>query len=149
MQKLEELLLKFTKLNEQDLLSEVFNYQDNVEIVLDLNRLDQLYKQGIDSEGQSLGEYSAFTVNQKLFFRDPAQPVDRVTLKDTGAFYDSFNLIIIKDGIRIIADTIKDDTDLIDRYGENILGLTEENKELLRELLKSEFKKIINKLING
>jgi hypothetical protein len=63
--------------------------------------------------------------------RKKGQPTDRVTLKDTGDFYSSFQVLPFKGGFIIDADPIKEDTNLFDRYGEDILGLNDENLQLI------------------
>lgn len=106
--------------------------RDNADIqnlILDLNRFNQLFDKGIDSEGQDLGEYTPFTIQIKT---GKGQPVDRVTLKDTGAFYDSFGIVFGADFVEITANFIKDGDDLRDDWGENITGLTNESITLLQ-----------------
>ena len=50
---------------------------------------DQLFTTGEDGNGLSLGEYSPITVKIK---QSKGQPTDRITLKDTGAFYNSYEI---------------------------------------------------------
>ena len=98
---------------------------------LQLNR-EQLYS-GVDSENRSLGVYSLKTI---LIKEKKQQPTDRVTLKDTGDFYASLYLVQ-KEKIFEIDSKDADQTKvnrLLDVYGENIFGVTEQNKVILREL---------------
>jgi hypothetical protein len=123
----------------------LFQGQEFREQIIHLNTTKQLYERGIDSEGNSLGEYSPTTVFIKLFERSPTQVVDRVTLKDTGEFYKSFNLYQDSErNIHIEADTVKDDTDLVERYGA-ILGLTNESMAIL---IDTALPIVINKIKN-
>lgn len=92
--------------------------------IVHYNTIDQLYNEGIDSDGRSLGEYSPYTKEIK---QKNGQPFDRITLKDTGAFYDSFKVIQTQDGLLIVANSIKEDTNLRDEFGNEIVGLTDEN----------------------
>lgn len=106
--------------------------------ILDLNTEDQLFNKGIDSLGRRLedigGSYSPYTINIKL---SKGQPTDRVTLKDTGAFYDSFELKSGLTFIEITANPYKEDgKNLVNEWGGYILGLTTENKEWLANELK-------------
>ena len=57
------------------------------------------------------------------------------TFFDTGAFFNTFKLIPLKTGFRIEADGQKDDDNLFEEYGENIVGLTQENIDFLPEIL--------------
>jgi len=98
---------------------------------LQLNR-EQLYS-GVDSENRSLGVYSLKTILEK---QRKNQPTDRVTLRDTGDFYASLYLVQKEKSFEIDskdADQTKVNR-LLDVYGENIFGVTEQNKVILREL---------------
>lgn len=98
---------------------------------LQLNR-EQLYS-GVDSENRSLGVYSLKTI---LYKKRKNQPTDRVTLRDTGDFYASLYLVQKEKSFEIDSKD-SDQTKvnkLLDVYGENIFGVTEQNKVILREL---------------
>lgn len=96
--------------------------------------LGQLFLHGIDSTGKSLiaigGEYAPFTKDIKVH---EGLPIDRVTLYQSGEFYQTFKFKQLKTGFKLSANTIKIDpnngevTDLIDRWGDNIIGLTNES----------------------
>jgi hypothetical protein len=65
-----------------------------------------------------------------------------IQLKETGAFYRSFVVKVDPLGISIIADTLKGsgvDDDLAVRYGIDILGLTEENNNLIVKALTNKY----------
>jgi hypothetical protein len=102
-------------------------------VILDLNRIEQLFNYGEDSLGKSLGEYSAKTIEGTPQYRgkiEKGQPTDRITLKDTGDFYNSFDIKIIEDGFEIIAgENIWYAEDLFYDFGEEILGLNPDNLE--------------------
>ena len=128
-------LLDLTKrLNELDtsrvIRTIVINEQDLEDLIIELNTQNQLFDQGQDSEGVRLevigGKYADSTIAQK---QTDGLPFDKVTLFDTGAFYDSFEIVYKNESIVIEADTIKKDDDLRDRWGDNIIGLNKENIE--------------------
>ena len=125
------------RLNEKQLLKLLFLDKDLQKYVLDLNRIEQLYKRGIDAEGVTLesigGSYTEFTVAIK---QTKGQPTNRVTLKDTGDFYDSFELAVKGEGIEIKANPIKEGISLEVRWGDDIIGLADTSKEELIEKLK-------------
>jgi hypothetical protein len=110
----------------------------------------QLFELGEDSEGTKLsqigGDYSPFTVQEK---QRKGQPTDRITLKDTGEFYRSFVVIPFKGGFRIEADTIKDDTDLEKEWGQNIIGLSPENIEIIVNFYKDAIQEKVNQRIKA
>lgn len=60
-----------------------------------------------------------------------------IFLLDEGDFYRSFKVKVLDDGFTIQADAIKDDgTDLVQQYGKDILGLTNESKsEIIKKIL--------------
>ena len=157
MDKLKKLLRGFQNLNQWKLLESLLREKELRNYILDLNRIDQLFNQGIDSKGQSLGEYAASTILGTSKFKgkiEKGQPTDRVTLKDTGDFYKSFNILFEEDGFEITADENIDYVPkLLDTYGEDIVGLTTDNlQEAIFVIRGAIIRKIENKiaiLLNG
>jgi hypothetical protein len=140
MEALKNLALRVKNLSVLDLVHELSETPEFTDLIIDLNTKNQLYDKGIDSEGRSLGDYSANTIegpNQYQGKKQKGQRYDHITLNDTGAFYESFKVFLDSNSdFEITADTLKDTTDLIEEYGENILGLTEESLGILREKAK-------------
>ena len=102
---------------------------------------EQLYS-GIDGEGNRITPlYAQSTIKAK---RRKNQPTDRVTLKDKGDFYDSFEVIYREQEIELIARDEKR-VYLFRRYGEQVVGLTEENINKLSELLAESIKEKLKK----
>jgi len=116
----------------------------------------QLFQKGEDRFGQKLkgntivtdGNYTPFTKEIK---REKGQPTDRVTLKDTGDFYMSFRVIPFRGGFEITADGFKQgdistggNTDLLEEFGNDILGLNQENLQIIinyyREAISEKIK---------
>ena len=132
----------------QKLLRLLFSDNDIQELVIELNTENQLLEKGIDSQGKSLvsigGAYAFATVAIK---KRKGQETDFVTLKDTGAFYESFEVVPGKTSFTIEANTFKQGVDLQDRWGEDIVGLTEQSRDILIfnliPLLISEIEKAI------
>lgn len=140
MKKLRTFLNKFISL-ERHAFKIVFNTQEIKDEIIYLNTIEQLYEKGIDSEGLELFPfYSESTI---LYKKENGQRFDHVTLNDTGAFYDSFEVIVSKDYFLINADPMKDDDNLLDIYGEDVLGLTEESK---RKIVELAYKVLIDKI---
>ncbi len=102
--------------------------------ILDLNRIDQLFNRGIDSNGRLLsdigGPYSPFTVTE-----GKKKSPFIIDLHDTGVFYASFDLMVTFTFIEITADPFKEDTNLFEEWGKDIVGLTQESKDKLRAML--------------
>jgi len=79
-------------------------------------------------------EYSNLTVDFKL---RRGQPTDRITLKDTGEFYKVIYATSY-DGKEVIFDSTDDKSgELKLRYGEEIFGLTNEDKPNVMEITTS------------
>lgn len=135
-----------------ELLYELFLDPEFTDLIIRLNTEGEQTSQliyGVDSKGKQLdeigGEYSPYTVMLK---KEKGQITDHVTLKDTGEFYRSFKTYWDKSEIVITADTIKEGGDnLITRWGQDIIGLDEQNIGVLREYAKQKLPVIIkNKL---
>lgn len=123
----------------------VFTIADNQVRVIELNTDEQLYE-GIDSTGVQLseigGEYTEFTKAQKA---SEGLPTEWVTLFQTGDFYDSFRVNVQRDGFEIEANTIKERQDLQDRWGDDILGLTDDS---LTEIAAYIAQDLINRILH-
>lgn len=117
-------------------LEEAWLFVINEEVkreIIRLNTEDQLEEFGIDSKGNSLGEYSPFTIRLKI---QKGQRHDHVTLLDEGDFYESFKVNVDSNGFTIEADDFsKYDRPLTEIYGVEIIGLTDENKASLNEYI--------------
>jgi hypothetical protein len=126
-----------------------FNDPNFKNYILDLIRNDQLFSQGIDSDGDIIGYYSEWT---ELMNPDKKAGTP-YTLKDTGAFYESMIIYIYDNLIEIDADPIKKDekgeeTNLFYEYGENIIGLTDENLSKVALILADKYKQQIIQVLS-
>ncbi len=99
----------------------------------------QLFLDGEDSEGVSLqeigGGYAPRTKEIKTFL---GLPVDRVTLYQEGDFYKTWTFHQDAKSFTLRADTIKEGEDLQDRWGTNLVGLTDESIKILNQEAISE-----------
>ena len=97
--------------------------------------------------GRGLGEYSDFTKQIKSTIagalgRDTR--IDHITLRDTGAFHESIKVKLTSEGVEITSQPQKEDTNLIDEFGEEILFLNEENKNaFIQDILLDDLRKSI------
>ena len=133
MKKLLAKLRKISKLDEGKIWIEAADNEEVKDEVIRLNTIEQLFEKGIDSNDNELEDYSPFTVVQKQL---DGQPFDRTTLNDTGEFYDSFKVEVNKNGLKITANPIKDDSNLFDDYTEEVVGLTEDSKKDLGKTIR-------------
>lgn len=111
---------------------EIWHDKEVSKEILYLNKYGQLFEKGIDAENRAIGFYSMTTsrINPSKKFNT------HYTLKDTGEFYASFKVIVYNDGFTIYAKTNKQDDDLIAKFGKDILGLNEDSKTQIKELIK-------------
>lgn len=85
------------------------------------------FDSGKNADGRSRGTYRPFT---KLKKRMKGQPTDRVTLKDTGSFYNKTKAVRRGKSIELKSTDSKTD-EIIDKYGEKVFGLDEQTMSLL------------------
>lgn len=103
------------------------------DIMADMNR--KQLRAGKKANGQEMPEYS--NVSKDLFNK----PDGGIQLFDTGSFHKSIQVDIGNDEFEFIADDIHD---LEKRYGNEIYGITQENKDIYAErtvlpLIQKEF----------
>ena len=128
-----------------DKIQALEKFQDNAEryvieeskqfekYILRSNTEEQLYRRGQDSEGFELfPSYTPFTVQLK---QASGQPTDRVTLFDTGAFYESFYIDWRDTWFEIYAKDSKTPK-LAGKYGPEIFGLDDNSTQDLIDNLK-------------
>lgn len=137
-------------LNVDDLAFEIAKQDTFQDLVIELNTEKQLFDKGEDSTGRTLesigGAYSPFTVSIK---QAKGQPTNRVTLFDTGEFYASWSVKPFKGGFIIDADPNKDDTNLFDEWGNEIVGLNEENLQTIINFFRDAVLEKINNRIKA
>lgn len=133
-------------------MKHLFNDRNFRKLIIDLNTEEQLFEQGIDSTGRKLGEYAIATIEGTKNFRgkkQKGQPYDHITLKDTGAFYKSFQIKYEGTSLRITADGQKDDTNLFQEYGIDIVGLTEDSMSVVITAALPIVQRYIKDVISG
>ncbi len=140
---LEGLIKRFNNvinLDQDAIISNILRDAEFQRFIIDLNTEEQLFEKGIDSLGASLGDYTDFTKTVKSI---KGQRIDHITLEDTGEFYKSFAIKVQNGGFLITADGQKEDTNLLEEYGKEILGLTDENLQIVIDAIKEKLIPII------
>lgn len=146
MKKLDELISRLKNFEDEiiKVIEEVVRENDN--IILDMNAEDQLFQKGITRKGveiASFAPYAPLTIEIKKL---KGQPTSRVTLRDEGDFHRSFYIEYQADGFQIKASDWKTE-DLMFRYGEEILGLTDDNfHEFAVDYVKPALTELLTKL---
>ena len=106
--------------------------------ICDLNSNEQLYQKGQNALGVDIWDYRPYSPKTIAIKGMKNQPADRVTLKDTGDFHASFIIRADNESFELDATDWKRD-DLVEKYGRQIFGLTDENKSYIsHEILLPE-----------
>jgi len=128
-----ELIKSFENIDE--IILQITEEPETQKFLIDVIQ-DQLYNTGQDGNGQSLGEYSPVTVQIK---RRKGDPVDRITLVDTGEFYDSWTIDPFLGGFIIDGDGQKSPSDnLFVTYGDDIQKPNDETLTLIAEYYETK-----------
>lgn len=149
------LLDNIIALNENQIINEVLSNKEVQQYIIDLNTegedTSQLFEHGIDSLGAKLsdfgGNYSDVTIFLSAKKGQPKVSKSHIDLHDTGEFYKSFKIVLSAKSFRITADTNKGGNDLLTDWGKDILGLTDENLQLVINALKRKIIPLIRKRI--
>lgn len=113
-------------------------------LIIKLNTQEQLFKKGVDSKGVSLGVYAPFTIDKK---QQDNLPFNHVTLFQEGDFYKTWTVKMVNGNIVIEADGDKSDKNLMDVYGEDIVGLIKENLQKLIDEVKVKTPELVESLL--
>lgn len=101
--------------------------------ILDYNTEEQLFRAGQGSTGQAIRPpYTAFTTQIK---QAKGQPTNRVTLRDSGDFHESFRVDWQATQFGITATDPKTPA-LVAKYGREVFGLNDKGIQELIELLR-------------
>jgi hypothetical protein len=116
----------------------------NKKEILDLIREDQLRDKGIDGNNNEIGFYSFAT---QLASDGKKQQGDHYTLDDTGAFFRSMFIRVLSDRFTINADGQKEDDNLFDKYGQEIIKLTDENIDKIKIIIRRAYITYVRKIL--
>lgn len=146
MQMLNDLLRNTKILMDPDIIwNHVFSDKQFQVWILDLIRDDQLTEKGVDETGQIIGYYTRYT---EELTNGRKRAGEHYTLFDTGDFYKSMVILLGTNYFEIDADPIKENANLFTKYGEGIIGLTEESLEKLRVETKRRYQLEIERLFS-
>ena len=133
---IKDLTKKVKQLDEGVILNKLIANAEVRKFILNLNTKDQLFIKGVDSNNVGLGLYAPSTVQSKLDRGVPVPADSHITLFDTGEFYSTFVIVPGKDFFEIDANPIREDTNLFEQYGEEIVGLNDENLQKVIDLFR-------------
>jgi hypothetical protein len=139
-------ILKRTKM-----LSDALVWYDSVDgnvrrLILYWIQNDQLRKEGIDEDGDVIGWYSQLT---EILSGGRKKFNTHYTLEDTGEFFREMFVIVLADSIVIDSDGAdKENGDnLFTKYGDGIIGLTDENMDKLVAILRVKYYQSTRKVL--
>lgn len=153
-----EIDLQFEKLKKMDqrkMWLDTLSDDDVQNFILYLIQHEQLFLRGIDGNERILGTYSELT-EQMNPTKKQGEPY---TLLDTGEFFKSMFITPSLDGFVVDGNGKKQGNalvggrissaivDLFELHGEDVVGLTEENKEELGLYLADKFIQNVKKLL--
>lgn len=133
--KIAETLKAVETLSDAEAWEESISNELKRKILNDWIQEDQLFKQGIDGDGEIIGLYSVAT---EIISRGRKKAGEKFNLYDTGDFYRSMEIIVLGDSFTIEADTEKMEDQ--NWYSEEILNLTDENFEKLVYEIKNSYR---------
>ena len=120
-------LRKFDEILGKELVNEIMSHEKEIiEAVVQ----NQLYERGINGTGVEIMSYEPYRPRTIKNKQSKGQPYNRVTLKDTGEWYNSLRLVYDVDGF-FITSTDEKNTYLKKKYGPTILRLTNENLSMI------------------
>lgn len=119
-------------------LEDYFAFSGTQELVTGMIANSQLFRRGIEGFGTKIMEYAPYAPRTIANKKRKGQPYTRVTLKDTGAFYEGFKVVANSEGFYVTSDDDKTEK-LIAKYGPSIFRLTAENfSRLIRRHLRKD-----------
>lgn len=136
--------------NMDAIFQEIVADKDFQQFTIELNTKGQLFNEGIDSLGVSLGDYAGTTIEGTSSFRgkkEKGQPFDRITLFDEGKFHASFRVETGGNNflLKITANPNRGDTNLFDDFGKEVVGWTEESLQIIIDAIREKIVPLIKK----
>lgn len=153
-----KLLNRFNYLKPSYLWVRVFKDKELQRYIIDVLIQDEQLQKGIDGTGERITDNegnNAYSYWTELLSNGKKQEGTPYTLKDTGEFYESMVFLLGKDFFEIDANPNKTNeitgkvTNLFDKYGQEIVGLTEESINKITEKLKERLIIEILKILQG
>ena len=143
MKEVDQYIFKLKSLKSDLLAAAEHAVESNASEIEDLN-LKQL-NDGEDSKGVDITPpYTAFT---KILKAAKGQPTNRVTLRDTGDFYRGIKLKKVGE-VYDLSSTDSKTTKLVTKYGPDIIGLSDDNRDyVIEEIIKPALQQRIKELL--
>lgn len=121
-------------------------------IIVTLIQEEQLFNQGIDETGGAITNKdngrTTYSKTTEILTNGRKKEGEHYTLLDGGDFYKSMVFTLGTNFFEINADPIKDNDNLFTKFGEGIIGLTDESKTKLAERLQIEYKREVERILS-
>lgn len=124
-----------------ELLEEIV--RDKEDVIIAAITKDQLFRRGVNGRDEKIMDYMPYKPSTIRKKQKKGQPTTRVTLKDTGEFYESMFVVFDSEGFYITSGDDKAKY-LAKKYGNTIFRLTDKN---LTRILRSHTRKELVKRI--
>jgi hypothetical protein len=131
---LEHRLKQARLLNDLDSWFKFFDTATKKEIIRVVQ--ERLRTRGTDADGDVIGYYSLAT---EFLSGGRKKQGDPFTLFDTGKFYASMFMVVFTDAFMVEGDGKKKGGDLFEKYGQNIISLTDEELQVVKKRLKTHY----------
>jgi len=109
--------------------NEISNILNEVEPIIVEQQKERLFQGKYVSGNEIIPEYKPYTIFVKHYLKSPTQPTDRVTLKDTGDFYNQ--IFAAQLGNEVLIDSGDEKSGMLkekyEKGGESLFGFTEDN----------------------
>lgn len=115
-----------------------FSVDRNVKrMIIKLNTVEQLGKEGIDSMGDSLGTYAPFTIHDPVKGRiAKGYQVNHIDFKQTGEYWKSWEVRVTNDEIEIEVDPVRFNELVNDlRFDPDHVGLTQDHWNIIIDMI--------------
>lgn len=106
---------------------------------------DRLYNKGTNELGEVIGVYKPSTER----INPQKHAGSHYTLKDTGEFYASLYIGFLSDYFFIDGDGDKGKENLFQKFGDGIIGLDDDDKEWLGEILIDKYLEYVENTLFG
>jgi len=132
--RIEDHLKRVRLLSELDAWFKFFDGATKKQIIRTVQ--ERLRTKGTNSDNEVIGLYSLAT---EFISKGKKEHGTHFTFFDTGDFYASMFVVVFVDAFIVEADAKKDDDNLFEKYGENIISLTDEELEIVKRNLKNHY----------
>lgn len=140
--KIYEVGSRAAKIDANKLFAKIWRLESVQKYIIELNTKEQLFENSIDSYGKQLVyKNNGFGYSQKTYELKSGVKLDGTrfsvgqtyTLRDSGRFFKSFEVVVNSIGFEIIADGYNNE--VFASFGDQVLGLTEESRGKLIEYI--------------